>query len=51
MLCIKNLKTEEITRVKNEVAEKKVFEGTHCFIGKQVWKASKIKSSVQDAER
>ena len=38
MKCIKDIKTDQITRVNDQVAETKVKEGTAIYVSKQEWK-------------
>lgn len=38
MKCVKNLKTGEIERVHNELAQKLFNNQTHLFIPRKMWK-------------
>jgi hypothetical protein len=38
MKCIKNIKTDKVTRVSDDVAITKVNEKTHIFANKAEWK-------------
>ena len=43
MKCIKDVKSNDISRVEDTVALKKVTNGTHTYVAKSLWKNSKSK--------
>ena len=48
MKCIKDIKTDQITRVSDRVAEDKVRGGTAVYVNKQEWK-DKVRDVKKDS--
>lgn len=38
MKCIQDIETGEVVRVRDEIAAKRVNEGTHKYANKELWK-------------
>lgn len=39
MKCIRNLKTNEVTRVTDSIADNAVDSGSHVYVPKSIWKS------------